>query len=56
LTVQRIAAPDVAGQEKVTKVLSHVAMTDVGATMVGQWYGRTAFRRSVTGVLQGVAL
>jgi peptide/nickel transport system substrate-binding protein len=30
-------------------------MTDVGATPVGQWYGKTAFRRSITGVLQGVS-
>jgi hypothetical protein len=30
-------------------------MTDVGALMVGQWYGKTAFRRSITGVLQGLS-
>ena len=55
LTEQWLTAPDIAGQEKAAKALSHVAMTDVGATMVGQWYGKTAFRRSITGVLQGVS-
>ena len=55
LTEQWIAAPDIAGQEKAAKALSRVAMSDVGATMVGQWYGKTAYRRSITGVLQGVA-
>jgi len=55
LTDQWLYAPDTAGQMKAAKALSHVAMTDVGATMVGQWYGKTAFRRSITGVLQGVS-
>ena len=30
-------------------------MTDVAAVMVGQWYGKTAYRKSITGVLQGVS-
>jgi peptide/nickel transport system substrate-binding protein len=55
LTAQWLAAPDAAGQDKAAIALSHVAMTDVGATAVGQWYGKTAFRRSITGVLQGVS-
>ena len=55
LTEQWLTAPDAAGQDKAAKALSHVAMTDVGATLVGQWYGKTAFRRSITGVLQGVS-
>ncbi|HEX3990376.1 MAG TPA: ABC transporter substrate-binding protein, partial [Acetobacteraceae bacterium] len=50
-----LGAPDPAGQDKAARALSHVAMTDVGATPVGQWYGKTAFRRSITGVLQGVS-
>ena len=41
--------------EKAAKALSHVAMTDVATIPVGQWYGKTAFRRSITGVLQGVS-
>lgn len=55
LTGEWVSAPDTAGQEKAAKALSHVAMTDVGALMVGQWYGKTAFRRSLTGVLQGLS-
>ncbi len=55
LTEEWLNAPDVAAQTKAARALSHVAMTDVGATMVGQWYGKTAFRKSITGVLQGVS-
>ena len=55
LTEQWLAAPDPATQEKAAKALSHVAMTDVAVVPVGQWYGKTAFRRSITGVLQGVS-
>jgi peptide/nickel transport system substrate-binding protein len=50
-----LAAPDEAGQMKEAHALSHLAMTDVGSVVVGQWYGKTAFRNSITGVLQGVA-
>ena len=55
LTTQWLTAPDAAGQEKAAKALSHVAMTDVATVPVGQWYGKTAFRRGITGVLQGVS-
>jgi peptide/nickel transport system substrate-binding protein len=55
LTTQWLTAPDEAGQENAAKALSHVAMTDVATVPVGQWYGKTAFRRSITGVLQGVS-
>jgi len=55
LTAEWLAAPDAAGQERAAKALSHVAMTDAGAIAVGQWYGKTAFRRGITGVLQGVS-
>jgi peptide/nickel transport system substrate-binding protein len=55
LTAQWLTAPDAAAQEKAAKALSHVAMTDVATIPVGQWYGKTAFRRSITGVLQGVS-
>jgi peptide/nickel transport system substrate-binding protein len=30
-------------------------MTDVATVPVGQWYGKTAFRRGITGLLQGVS-
>ena len=55
LTAQWLTEPDAAAQVKVAKALSHVAMTDVATVPVGQWYGKTAFRRSITGVLQGVS-
>jgi len=55
LTEQWLNAPDPATREKVAQALSHVAMTDVAVIPVGQWYGKTAFRRSITGVLQGVS-
>ncbi|HXA25560.1 MAG TPA: ABC transporter substrate-binding protein, partial [Acetobacteraceae bacterium] len=55
LTTQWLTAPDAAGQEKAAMELSHVAMTDVATVPVGQWYGKTAFRRGITGVLQGVS-
>jgi peptide/nickel transport system substrate-binding protein len=55
LTVDWLRAPDTAGQMKAAHALSHVTMTDVGSIVVGQWYGKTAFRTSITGVLQGVA-
>ena len=55
LVDQWLAAPDAAGQMNAAKGLSHVAMSDVGVTPVGLWYGKTAFRRSISGVLQGVS-
>ncbi len=53
--VHWVNAPNAAGQEKAVKGVSHVAMTDVAMVPVGQWYGKTAFRCSITGVLQGVS-
>lgn len=55
LTAQWVNASDTAAQMKAAKALSHVAMTDVATVPVGQWYGKTAFRRSITGVLQGIS-
>jgi peptide/nickel transport system substrate-binding protein len=55
LTEQWLAAPDAAAQTKVAKSLAHVGMTDVCGVIVGQWYGKTAYRKSITGVLQGVS-
>ncbi|HTN09951.1 MAG TPA: ABC transporter substrate-binding protein [Acetobacteraceae bacterium] len=55
LTEEWLNAPDEAAQKQVAHALSHVAMTDVATVVVGQWFGKTAFRNSITGVLQGVA-
>lgn len=55
LTEKWLNAPDPAAQMQAAKALAHLAMTDVAAVMVGQWYGKTAFRKTITGVLQGVS-
>lgn len=55
LTDQWLTAPDADAQAKAAKALAHVAMTDVCGIMIGQWYGKTAYRKSITGVLQGVS-
>ncbi len=55
LVAQWLAAPDAGGRKQAVQDLAHVAMTDVACVMVGQWYGKTAFRRSITGVLQGMS-
>ncbi len=55
LTARWLAASGADGRESAAKALSHLAMTDVATVPVGQWYGKTAFRREITGVLQGVS-
>lgn len=55
LTEEWLNAPDAAGQKKAAQELSHVAMVDAETVMVGQWFGKTAFRTNITGVLQGLA-
>ena len=55
LTEQWLNAPDAGAQAAAAKALSHIAMTEAGGILVGQYYGKTAFRKSITGVLQGVS-
>jgi peptide/nickel transport system substrate-binding protein len=55
LTEVWLNAPDEASQTKAAHEISHLAMSDPGTIVVGQWYGKTAFRKSITGVLQGLA-
>ena len=52
---QWLNAPDIQAQTEHAKTLAHIAMADAGAILVGQYYGKTAFRKSITGVLQGVS-
>ena len=52
---QWLNAPDTASQTEHAKALAHIAMAEAGAILVGQYYGKTAFRKSITGVLQGVS-
>lgn len=55
LTDVWLNAPDTAAQMKAAHEISHLAMADPGTLVVGQWYGKTAFRKSITGVQQGLA-
>ena len=48
-------APDDAARTRFATELANLAMSDVATIMLGQWYGKTAFRRSITGVLPGVS-
>jgi peptide/nickel transport system substrate-binding protein len=55
LTQEWLAAPDAPGQKRAASELARLAMSEVPTIPLGQWYGKTAFRRSITGVLQGVS-
>ncbi len=48
-------ATDPAEQAKLAGALGRLAMEDVSAVPVGQFYLQTAFRKSISGVLQGPA-
>jgi peptide/nickel transport system substrate-binding protein len=48
-------APDDAGQARAAGALAKLVMQDAPTVPVGQWYGKTAFRKSITGVMQGAA-
>jgi peptide/nickel transport system substrate-binding protein len=55
LVQQWLDAPDEPGQKSAAAALAKLAMEDVPTIPVGQWYGKTAFRKTITGVLQGAA-
>jgi peptide/nickel transport system substrate-binding protein len=55
LTQNWLDAPDDATRKRVASDLANLAMSDVATIPLGQWYGKTAFRRSITGVLPGVS-
>jgi peptide/nickel transport system substrate-binding protein len=55
LTQEWLAAPDVATQKKVASQIANLAMREVATIPLGLSFGKTAFRKSITGVLQGVA-
>jgi peptide/nickel transport system substrate-binding protein len=48
-------APDAARQKAIATELSRFAMEEVPYVGLGQWFGKTAYRKSITGVLQGFA-
>ena len=55
LTRDWVDAPDAAAQKRVASELSRLAMSEVATIPLGISYPKTAYRRSITGVLQGVA-
>ncbi len=50
-----LAAPDAARQKALAQELARFAMDELPYINVGQWFGKTAYRKSITGVLQGAA-
>jgi peptide/nickel transport system substrate-binding protein len=48
-------APDAARQKAIATELSRFAMEELPYVGLGQWFGKTAYRKSITGVLQGLA-
>jgi peptide/nickel transport system substrate-binding protein len=48
-------APDEAGRAKLAEAVGAAAMTDVATIPVGRFFIKTAFRKTITGVLQGIA-
>ncbi|WP_158746456.1 ABC transporter substrate-binding protein [Acidisphaera sp. L21] len=55
LTQDWLAAPDAAGQKRVASEIARLAMTEVATVPLGINFTKTAYRNSITGVLQGVA-
>jgi peptide/nickel transport system substrate-binding protein len=49
-------APDLAGQQQVTRQLQEVAFREVPYLPLGQYFQATAYRRNITGVLKGPPL
>lgn len=48
-------APDAARQKAIATELAHLAMDEVPYVGLGQWFSKTAYRKSITGVMQGIA-
>jgi peptide/nickel transport system substrate-binding protein len=48
-------APDPARQKAIATELSRYAMEELPFVSVGQWFGKTAYRKTITGVMQGLA-
>jgi peptide/nickel transport system substrate-binding protein len=55
LTQQWLTAPDAESQKAAAQELSRLAMSEVATVPLGINYTKTAYRSSITGVLQGVA-
>ncbi len=48
-------APDPVRQKQLAQELAKLAMDELPFIPVGQWFGKTAYRKSITGVMQGAA-
>jgi peptide/nickel transport system substrate-binding protein len=55
LTQDWLAASDPAAQKRIASEISRLAMSEVATVPLGINYTKTAYRKSITGVLQGVA-
>lgn len=55
LTEEWLFAPDQAGQQKAARELGRLALEEVATVPLGQFTLRTAYRRTLTGMLQGSA-
>jgi peptide/nickel transport system substrate-binding protein len=55
LTQDWLAAPDPAAQKQVASEISRLAMEQVATIPLGINFTKTAYRKSITGILQGVA-
>ncbi|MBN8891882.1 MAG: ABC transporter substrate-binding protein [Rhodospirillales bacterium 70-18] len=53
MTAEWLAATDPAMQKKVATALGRLALDQVATVPLGQFYLQTAFRKSITGILQG---
>ena len=54
LTQAWLDAPDLAERKRLASELAVLAMSQVATIPLGQFFDKTAFRRSITGVPQGV--
>ncbi len=50
-----LAAPDAAAQARIADAIGVAALENVSTVPLGQFFIRTAFRKEITGVLQGIA-
>ena len=55
LVQEWLAAPDAAAQARVADAIGTAALADVVTVPLGQFFVKTAYRRAITGVLQGIA-
>jgi peptide/nickel transport system substrate-binding protein len=55
LTAEWLDAPDAEARRKLAAEIGRVANSEAATVPLGRFFIRTAFRRTVTGVLQGTA-